>query len=90
MRGTASLRTEGKSANLAAVTRAIAGAARHIRETYNATWLIERHGFAPPNAIRQDRASNRRSRRTATARCLSIRGRYTNTPSDTHVPDNQM
>jgi transposase InsO family protein len=25
-----------------------------FRETYNATWLIERHGFRPPNAVRQD------------------------------------
>ena len=28
-----------------------------FRETYNATWLIERHGFRPPNAVRQDRLS---------------------------------
>ena len=26
-----------------------------FRDTYNATWLIERHGFRPPNAVRQDR-----------------------------------
>ena len=25
-----------------------------FRETYNATWLIERHGFRPPNAVRRD------------------------------------
>jgi len=25
-----------------------------FRDTYNATWLIERHGFRPPNAIRQE------------------------------------
>jgi transposase InsO family protein len=25
-----------------------------FRETYNSTWLIERHGFRPPNAVRQD------------------------------------
>jgi putative transposase len=25
-----------------------------FRETYNATWLIERHGFRPPDAVRQD------------------------------------
>src|SRR5215210_2118187 len=24
-----------------------------FRETYNATWLIERHGFRPPNAVRK-------------------------------------
>src|SRR3712207_4785156 len=25
-----------------------------FRDTYNATWLIERHGFRPPSAVRQD------------------------------------
>jgi transposase InsO family protein len=25
-----------------------------FRETYNTTWLIERHGFRPPVGIRQD------------------------------------
>ncbi len=28
-----------------------------FRETYNANWLIERHGFRPPSAIRQDQLS---------------------------------
>jgi transposase InsO family protein len=28
-----------------------------FRETYNSTWLIERHGFRPPSAIRQDQLS---------------------------------
>jgi transposase InsO family protein len=28
-----------------------------FRETYNSTWLIERHGFRPPSAVRQDRLS---------------------------------
>ena len=28
-----------------------------FRDTYNATWLIERHGFRPPNAVRQDQLS---------------------------------
>ncbi len=28
-----------------------------FRETYNVTWLIERHGFRPPGAVRQDRCS---------------------------------
>jgi len=28
-----------------------------FRETYNATWLVERHGFRPPSAVRQDRLS---------------------------------
>jgi transposase InsO family protein len=28
-----------------------------FRETYNATWLIERHGFKPPNAVRRERLS---------------------------------
>src|ERR671928_762242 len=25
-----------------------------FRETYNATWLIERHGFRPPSAVRHE------------------------------------
>ena len=29
-----------------------------FRETYNATWLIERHGFRPPAAIRQEQLSS--------------------------------
>jgi hypothetical protein len=24
-----------------------------FRETYNATWLIERHGFQPPASVRE-------------------------------------
>jgi hypothetical protein len=28
-----------------------------FRETYNTTWLIERHGFRPPAAIRQEQLS---------------------------------
>ena len=28
-----------------------------FRETYNAAWLIERHGFRPPAAIRTERLS---------------------------------
>ncbi len=28
-----------------------------FRDTYNATWPIERHGFRPPSAVRQDRLS---------------------------------
>jgi transposase InsO family protein len=28
-----------------------------FRDTYNATWLIERHGFRPPGAVRQDQLS---------------------------------
>jgi transposase InsO family protein len=28
-----------------------------FREVYNATWLIERHGFRPPSAVRQDQLS---------------------------------
>ncbi len=27
------------------------------RKTYTATWLIERHGFRPPSAVRQDQLS---------------------------------
>jgi transposase InsO family protein len=29
-----------------------------FREIYNATWLIERHGFRPPSAVRQDQLSS--------------------------------
>jgi putative transposase len=28
-----------------------------FRDTYNVTWLSKRHGFRPPNAIRQDQLS---------------------------------
>ena len=28
-----------------------------FREAYNATWLIERHGFRPPAAIRDEQLS---------------------------------
>ncbi len=28
-----------------------------FRETYNTTWLMERHGFRPPAAVRQDQLS---------------------------------
>jgi len=28
-----------------------------FRETYNSTWLIERHGFRPPDAVRRDQLS---------------------------------
>jgi transposase InsO family protein len=28
-----------------------------FRESYNANWLIERHGFRPPSAVRQDQLS---------------------------------
>ena len=30
-----------------------------FRRTYNSTWLIERHGFRPPNAVRQDQLSTK-------------------------------
>jgi len=26
-----------------------------FRDTYNSTWLVERHGSRPPDAVRQDR-----------------------------------
>ena len=29
-------------------------ALREFRDTYNATWLIERHGFRPPDAVRKE------------------------------------
>ena len=28
-----------------------------FRDTYNSTWLIQRHGFRPPNAVRQEQLS---------------------------------
>ena len=28
-----------------------------FRQTYNSTWLIERHGFRTPDAVRQDQLS---------------------------------
>jgi hypothetical protein len=28
-----------------------------FRELYNATWLIERHGFRPPAAVREQQLS---------------------------------
>ncbi len=28
-----------------------------FRNTYNSIWLIERHGFRPPDAVRQDQRS---------------------------------
>ena len=28
-----------------------------FREAYNASWLVERHGFRPPDAVRQDQLS---------------------------------
>lgn len=28
-----------------------------FRKAYNATWLIERHGFKPPSAVRQEQLS---------------------------------
>jgi transposase InsO family protein len=30
-----------------------------FRRTYNATWLIERHGFRTPDAVRQDQLSTK-------------------------------
>jgi hypothetical protein len=28
-----------------------------FREAYNTTWLIERHGFRPPSALREEQLS---------------------------------
>jgi len=28
-----------------------------FRDTYSATWLVERHGFRPPDAVRRDQLS---------------------------------
>jgi hypothetical protein len=48
-----------------------------FRDTYNATWLIERHGFRPPNAVRQDQISTAALAAQAATRCPINRGRYT-------------
>ncbi len=29
-----------------------------FRDAYNSAWLIERHGFRPPSAVRQDQLSS--------------------------------
>jgi hypothetical protein len=47
-----------------------------FRDTYNATWLIERHGFRPPSAVRQDQLSTAALAAQAATRCLTNRGRY--------------
>jgi putative transposase len=36
---------------------ALRAALLEFREVNNATWLIERHGFRPPSAVRQDQLS---------------------------------
>jgi hypothetical protein len=48
-----------------------------FRGTYNATWLIERHEFRPPSAVRQDQLSTAALAVQAASRCPIIRGRYT-------------
>ncbi len=47
-----------------------------FRETYNATWLIERHGFRPPSAVRQDQLSTAALAAQAATKCPTNRGRY--------------
>jgi hypothetical protein len=41
-----------------------------FRKSYNATWLIERHGFITPAAFRQKQLQ------PAALRCLNNRGLY--------------
>ena len=48
-----------------------------FREIYNTTWLIERHGFQTPAAVRQNQLSPAVTGRVASIRCLTNRGRYT-------------
>ena len=40
-----------------ATVEELRGALLAFRETYNATWLVERHGFRPPAAIRREQLS---------------------------------
>src|SRR3954469_8352584 len=51
-----------------------------FREAYNAAWLIERHGFRPPAAIREEQLSAVALAAEAPSRCPTNRGRYTGDP----------
>jgi hypothetical protein len=50
-----------------------------FRETTNATWLIERHGFRPPAAIRREQFSSMAGAAWEQAWCLKNWGRYSMT-----------
>lgn len=45
-----------------------------FRETCNTTWLIERHGFRPPAAIRNEQLHPVAMAAEASARCLTTEG----------------
>ncbi len=55
----AHLQVQGAAADgRARAARPLAGRlALAFRETYNTAWLIERHGFRLPSAVRQDQLS---------------------------------
>ena len=48
-----------------------------FRDAYNTTWLIERHSFSTPDAVRQEQLQPAALAAQASTRCPSIRGRYT-------------
>ena len=47
-----------------------------FRDAYNTTWLIERHGFRTPDAVRREQLQPAALAVEASTRCPSIRGRY--------------
>src|SRR6185437_5385190 len=47
-----------------------------FRESYNTTWLIERHGFQTPAAVRQNQLSPAALAAQDSNWCLTNRGRY--------------
>jgi hypothetical protein len=47
-----------------------------LRRICNSTWLIKRHAFRPPDAVRQDQLSTAALAASAATRCLSRRRRY--------------
>jgi hypothetical protein len=47
-----------------------------LRWTCNSTWLIKRHAFRPPDAVRQDQLSTAALAASAATQCLSSRRRY--------------
>jgi hypothetical protein len=53
--------------------------------TFNSTWLIKRHAFRPPDAVRQDQLSTAALAALAATRCLSSRRRYTSLPPTSTV-----
>jgi hypothetical protein len=47
-----------------------------LRRICNSTWLIKRHAFRPPDAVRQDQLSTAALAASAATRCLTSRRRY--------------